>query len=105
MPDNAGFLRSGASYVAMNSPAYVYCVPQLDSPGQLVEFGVSADGKFNSQPMAPGTYRVMAFKNQQQSLPYRDAEAMRAYETKGQTVHLSPGEKANVELQLIPSSE
>lgn len=90
---------------ADRSPAYVYCVPLADSPGQMVEFGVAADGTFNSLRMAPGTYRVMAFKNQQESFAYRDAEAMRAYETKGQTVHLSPGEKANVELQVLPSSE
>jgi hypothetical protein len=55
--------------------------------------------------MPPGVYRVLAFANQQPNLPYRDAEAMRAYESKGQVVHLSAGQKASVQLQLIPSIE
>ena len=52
--------------------------------------------------MTPGTYRVLAFANQQPNLPYRDAEAMRAYESKGQVVHLPAGQKTSVQLQLIP---
>jgi hypothetical protein len=55
--------------------------------------------------VAPGTYRVLAFKNQQPNLPYRDAEAMRAYESKGQVVHLSARQKVNIQLQAIPSGE
>jgi hypothetical protein len=55
--------------------------------------------------MAPGTYRVLAFKSRQPNLPYRDPKAMKPYESKGQVVHLSSGEKASVQLQLIPDSE
>jgi hypothetical protein len=55
--------------------------------------------------MAPGTYRVIAFKSPQPNLPYRDAEAMRVYETKGQIVHLSPGQKTTLQLQTISGSE
>jgi hypothetical protein len=55
--------------------------------------------------MAPGTYRVLAFKNQQANLPYREADAMRAYESKGQVVHLSAGQKVSVQLQIISSIE
>ncbi len=55
--------------------------------------------------MVPGSYRVLAFKNQQPNLPYRDAEAMRAYETKGQVIHLAAGQKATLQLQTISSTE
>jgi hypothetical protein len=85
--------------------AWVYCVPLPDSQGQFQPLEVSPEGKFNSQMMAPGTYRVIAFKSAQPNLPYRDAEAMRAYETKGQVVHLSAGQKTTVQLQIIPGSE
>src|SRR5216683_6700730 len=85
--------------------AWVYCVPLPDSQGQFQPLEVSPEGEFNSQMMAPGTYRVIAFKSAQPNLPYRDAEAMRAYETKGQVVHLSAGQKATVQLQIIPGSE
>jgi len=55
--------------------------------------------------MAPGAYRVLAFKNPQPHLPYGDAEAMQAYDAKGQTVQLSPSQKTNVQVQMISSSE
>jgi len=96
----------GTTYAgSWTPPAWVYCVPLPDSPGQFQQLGVSADGTFNSQMMAPGTYRALAFKRQQPNLAYRDAESMRTYEGKGQTVHLSPGQKSNLQVQIISSSE
>jgi hypothetical protein len=96
-------IYTGKSPFPTNSSAYVYCVPLPESSGQLKQFGISSDGKFGSQSMAPGTYRVLAFKNAQPNLPYRDPEAMRPYDSKGQVVHLSPGQKATVQLQIVPS--
>jgi hypothetical protein len=95
----------GPSTFTPGSRAYVYCIPMLDSPGQFQEFTLSSDGTFTSQNMAPGTYRVMAFDHQQSEMPYRDAEAMRAFETRGQVIHLSPAQKTNVELQLITDND
>lgn len=83
--------------------AHVYCVPLPDSPGQFFEVGAASDGKFDFQSAAPGAYRILAFKNRQPNLPYRDPEAMQAYDAKGQTVRLSPGQKATVQLQIISS--
>ena len=94
-----------ARSMTTSATAYVYCVPLPDSSGQFQPLSVSPEGKFDSQTMAPGTYRVIAFKTPQPNLPYRDAEAMRAYETKGQVVHLSPGQKTTLQLQIISGSE
>jgi hypothetical protein len=85
--------------------AWVYCVPLPDSAGQFQQLGVSADGTFTSPMMTPGDYRVLAFATQQPNLPYRDPEAMRAYESKGPVIHLAAGQKANVQLQVIANSE
>jgi hypothetical protein len=85
--------------------AHIYCVPLPDSAGQYLEFSASSDGKFDYEMVAPGTYHLLAFKNQRQDLPYRDPEAMRAYDGKGQIVHVSAGEKATVQLQLIAGSD
>ncbi len=85
--------------------AWVYCIPLSDSPGQFQQIGVSPDGKFGSQTMAPGAYRVLALRNEQPNLPYRDAEAMRAYENSGQVVHLAASQKVNVQLQAIPNTK
>jgi len=84
---------------------WVYCVPAPDSPGQFQQLLISPDGKFNSPAVPPGVYRILAFARQQPNLPYRDPDAMRAYESKGQVVHLSAGQKASVQLQLIASIE
>ena len=86
-------------------PASVNCIPAPDSTGQFEQLWVSPDGKFNLPTMAPGTYRLLASRSPQLNLPYRDAEAMRAYESKGQVVHLSAGQKVNVQLPAIPSTD
>ncbi len=96
---------SSSTFTRQSPQAWVYCVPAPDSPGQFRQVGISPDGKFNATAMPPGVYRILAFANQQPNLPYRDAEAMRAYESKGQVVHLSGGQKASVQLQLIASIE
>jgi hypothetical protein len=86
--------------------AYVYCIPVRDSPGQFAQVAVSAsESKFQLQGIAPGTYRVLAFRNPQLYLPYNDPEAMQAYESNGAVVQLSPGQKANVQVQIISSRE
>jgi hypothetical protein len=85
--------------------AYVYCVPLPDSPGQFMQLSPSSDGKFDYRMMSPGTYRVMAFKTPQPNLPYRDADAMRAYDSIGQVVRLGAGQKTNVQLQVNSSIE
>jgi hypothetical protein len=92
--------QSAPSDGSAEPPAlWVYCVPLPDSPGELTQFGVSSDGKFTSLRMAPGDYRVLAFSTAQLHLPYRDAEAMKAYDSKGPVVHLTAGQKATVQVQ------
>jgi hypothetical protein len=113
--DNAEIEGSVAGITPMAAPsevlgavrwrpsAHIYCVPLPDSPGQFLELSASADGTFDYQMVAPGTYHVMAFKNRQPELPYRDPEAMKAYDSKGQVVRVSAGEKASVQLQIVNS--
>lgn len=72
---------------------YIYCVPSPDSSGQFLEISASRDGAFAYRMVTPGNYRVLAFKNPQRDLPYRDAEAMKVYETKGRVVHFSPAKR------------
>jgi hypothetical protein len=84
--------------------AWVYFVPLPSGPGHFQMQGVTGDGKVQSPPLAPGDYLVLAFATQQPFLPYRDREAMRAFESKGQLVHVGSGQKVSVQLQLIPNS-
>ena len=87
---------------ALNKPAaYIYCVPLADGPGQYAEFWADSTGQFNFPDIAPGVYRMLAFARPQPSLPYRDTEAMRAYESQGTVVRASPGQTQTVQVQLI----
>ncbi len=97
---------SGRASPSYDGPfAYIYCVPLPDSTGQLTEAVAFSDGKFTSPPMPPGAYRVLAFKRQQPELEYRNPEAMRAYDAKGQTVRIVAGKTEHLQLHLISSGE
>ena len=86
-------------------PAWVYCVPLPDSSGQFNQTAMGEDAQFHDPMLAPGDYRILAFANQQLHLPYRDAEAMKAYETRGPVVHLVAGQKVNLQVPLIRDSD
>lgn len=80
--------------------AWLYLVPLPDGAGQFQQLGVSLNDSFTLQ-IVPGSYRVLAFTYSKNNLPYRDPQAMKAYETKGQVIHLAPGQKANLQLPII----
>jgi hypothetical protein len=84
---------------------YVFCIPLPESTGEARQEAVMADGKFDVQHVPPGSYRVLAFDRLPKELEYHNSEAMRAYEGKGQIVRLGAGQKENVKLQLISTSE
>lgn len=85
--------------------ACVYVVPLPESAGQFQQLGVAEDGKFANPMMAPGDYLVLAFSSPQMRLPYRDAEAMKPYQTKGSVVHLTAGQKTTVQVPIISAAE
>jgi len=91
--------------IAGRPPAFVYLIPLPDSPGQFREAPVSSEGKFDLQQVPPGAYQVLAFDRAQPELEYRNPEVLRAYDTKGQVVRLSAGQKETLSLQLIPTND
>ena len=84
---------------------HVYCLPMPDSTGQFRHATVWRDGKFDLRQVPPGSYRVLAFDRPQRELEYSSSEAMRAYDGKGQVVRLSAGQKEQITLPLISTSE
>jgi hypothetical protein len=87
------------------SPALIYFVPESGGTGQYQQIWADPEGKFDATNVAPGKYLVLAFEKAQRDLPFRDADAMRKYEPKGQTVRLVPGQKEKLELQIISGTE
>lgn len=100
MPSSEGSEAQGSSLTA-----WIYFVPLPDSAGEFKQLNATGDGRFTETTMAPGDYRVLAFASQQPHLPYRDAEAMKAYETKGPVVHLTAGQKMSAQVPLIADGE
>jgi hypothetical protein len=86
-------------------PAFVYCIPVPDSSGRFAQTPVAQNGEFSLINLSAGTYRILAFRRPQPELEYEDAEAMRAYDSKGVVVRLVPGQKEHVRLPLISSGE
>jgi hypothetical protein len=84
-----------------NSPRFQnLAIIPLDGPGPFQSTQVVVGQETHIQ-LPPGSYRIFSLKNQDpNNLPYRDPEAMRAYESQGQVVHLSPGQKTKVQLQV-----
>jgi len=93
------------AWLQPESQAHVYLIPAPDSSGEFREVWVPPDGKFTLQQVPPGVYRVLAFDRAQPELEYRNAEAMRAYESKGLVVSLVAGQKQQLQLQMISMSE
>jgi hypothetical protein len=87
---------------AERPPVWVYCVPLPGSSGEFTEF-TSSGGEFTSLRMTPGDYRMLAFSTAQPHLPYRDADAMKAYDSKGPVVHLEAGQKSTIRVETILS--
>ena len=87
-----------------NGSAAVYLIPLADG-GDYREAEVSPEGKFNFKQVLPGLYEALAVDRAQPRLEYRNSEVMRAYESKGQVVRLSPSQKEHLRLQVISPSE
>ena len=102
---NPGTPSAASESEGPSAGTWVYFVPLPDRTGQVQQVYVSSDGKFSLQGIAPGTYRVLAFASQQPNLPYRDPVGMKAYETKGQVITLSPGQKATIQVQALAGAE
>ena len=101
-----GFSPAGAaSQAGPFARLWIYCVPLPDSPGQFQDLTPAQDGSFRHDSMAPGDYRILVFGTPQRRLPYRDSEAMKAYETKGQVVHLNAGQKVSVQVPMIAGGD
>jgi hypothetical protein len=100
-----GLSASPANSGRSSPQGFIYCIPLPDSPGQFLELSASSDGTFDYRMVAPGVYRVIAFRRQQRDIPYRDPDAMKAYENKGQVVHFAPGQKVTLQLQIVADSD
>jgi hypothetical protein len=97
--------RYQVSGPASQFPAYVFCLPVSEGGGQFRQAAVMPDGTFHLSQIPPGSYRVIALIGEPMEMEYRNAEAMRAFESKGKLVRVSPGQTQKLDLPLISTSE
>jgi hypothetical protein len=67
-------------------------------------FGVT-NGSFTQPNLAPGHYLILASHDQQAlfNLEYRNPDVLRDLTSQGTTVSLSPGQKDDIEVPLMPA--
>jgi hypothetical protein len=90
---------------ALQFPAYVFCLPVGEGGGQFRQSAVMPDGTFQLSQIPPGSYRVIAVNGEPMEIEYRNAEAMRAFESRGQLVRVSPGQTQKLDLSLNSTPE
>ena len=78
----------------------VYAIPV--GGGAMRWFNSRVNRKYALQQAPVGDYRVLAFDSPQ-DMEWRNPVAMRAYESKGQVVHVAAGETAKVRVKLDTS--
>jgi hypothetical protein len=82
------------------APAFIYVVPLNNLTRDVQMFSTGPDGKASLDALAPGQYLLLASRQAAQ-LAFRNAERLRRYEAEGRRIDLSPGSKAEVQLDVI----
>ena len=94
----AAFLKAAS----LSSPLLVMAYPIGDEGGARPVGGlIEAGGKFTISAAVPGTYLVLASQGQAANLEFRNKKAMKAFESRGVTVSLSPGQTQSIELKDV----
>jgi hypothetical protein len=98
----AGMIMPVAGSIDASRHISIYCIPLSGNVRTAQEFSGFYDGKGYVSRISPGDYRILVLDDERQ-LEYRNPAVMRAYESKGQTVHVTSGQKTQVTVQLIKS--
>ena len=80
----------------------VYCLPAGNDGGPPREFFNLPEGNYVLSELPPGDYRILTF-DEPQEFEYHNPDAMRAYDSMGQVVHLTAGQKLQLQLKPIRS--
>jgi hypothetical protein len=82
---------------------FVDTIPLLQSAAQITETRTSDGGRFGVGNLAPGSYQVIAF-DKPQEIEIGEPQALARFTGKGQTVTVSAGGTASVQLDLIQTT-
>jgi len=80
---------------------YVYFLPVGETLGKYRTMASNPDGSFTAAQLPPGSYLVLAFDSAQADLAYTNQEVLKNFESQGQIIHLTAGQKEHLRLKII----
>jgi hypothetical protein len=89
---------------ASRPSCYIYFLPVAGSSAQFRQSNSNSEGTFSHWQLPPGSYLVLAFDRAQNDLEYSNTETVHKLESKGQVIHVEPGDKAHLHLTVVPGS-
>ena len=106
-PQAAGGVPVAGSVVGTGafSGAWLLCLPAGEDSAAFRLGFVDPQGRFTVDGLAPGQYRVYAFRRPPQSLEYRNPEVMQRFEATSVPVTLAPGQKAEITVPALSDEE
>jgi hypothetical protein len=84
---------------------YVYFLPVGESSGQYRAMSSNPDGSFTVAQLPPGSYLVLAFDSAQVDLAYTNQEVLKNFESHGQIIHVTAGQKEHLLLKIITKGD
>jgi hypothetical protein len=86
--------------------AVIVAAPEASLPlhGDINQTASDQNGRFSLHGLAPGQYSLFAWDNVEGDA-YYDPEFLKNYEQQASPLRISEGDRKNVQLQVIPTSE
>ena len=88
---------------AISDLIFVLVLP-TDASGQFVETAADPQGRFTVNNLAPGSYRVLAFRHRPRPLAYREPGGLSQFDGKGSTITAAAGQTVQTQVELLDDS-
>lgn len=102
--DQTGSLTGTVRVAGVPAGAWIYLIPTSPSSTPVYSIPSSPNGIFNFPYLPPGSYRAIAFEQRHQD-DYRSPQRLAKYATRLQSVSISNGNKATLDLDAVPVTE
>lgn len=102
--NQTGSLQGTVKQNGAPASAWIYVIPSGPSSVPVYTNRSGADGSFNFAYLPPGSYQAIAFE-ERYSFDSRNQDALNSFNTSLRSIVVSRGNKASVDLEVVPSTE